>query len=678
MIDIAATARRAMIFSLVLGAGTARASVANGTGLTDIPIEQLLNIQISTASKFEQPITEAPSVVSVITASEIKSYGWRTLADLLASIRGLYVTNDRNYSYLGGRGFLRPGDYNSRFLLLVDGDRNNDSLYDQASLGRDFVLDLDMIERVEFAPGPGSSIYGSNAFFGVINVITKRGRDALGPRAGVELGSAGERNSHASYGWQQGQAEVLLSANSFRRDGRDLYFPEFDSAANNHGIAHRLDYEKGDNIFFKGRFGDITLSAAHVERTKGIPTASFSQVFNDPRSLTGDAQTDVSLSYDREIGEQSKFYAKFSWGSHDYYGQYLYASPDELNYDGSATAWWNADFNIVSTHFQKHKLLMGLDYQRDYKLNQYSFDSFPSAAGSPAVYNPADPQLLTLLNDHRRAGRAGIYLQDEISVRDDLLVNAGLRYDHNSLTTGAFSPRLALIYKFAPDTTFKALLGRAFRSPNSYELYYSVAGDGGQKANPLLKPEHITTREISVERQLSAASKFLVSAYRNSVSNLISQTTDPRDGSLVFENLSQAVARGIEGEYEQVWSYGARLRASYSWQRTTDGMTGAPLVDSPLQLGKLNVTLPLEHDRERLGLEAQYVGQRESLRSRLGGYWIANLTVFSAKWIDRTEISFSLYNLLDRRYAVPGGQEHVQDALQQDGRSFRMKLVHSF
>ena len=107
------------------------------TDLFDERIEDLMNIDIDsvyTASKFKQKVTEAPASVTIITAEDIRKYGYRTLADILRNVRGFYVTYDRNYSYLGVRGFGRPADYNSRVALLVDGHRVNDNVYDQAPL----------------------------------------------------------------------------------------------------------------------------------------------------------------------------------------------------------------------------------------------------------------------------------------------------------------------------------------------------------------------------------------------------------------------------------------------------------------------------------------------------------------------------------------------------------------
>ncbi|MCP5047591.1 MAG: TonB-dependent receptor plug domain-containing protein, partial [bacterium] len=99
------------------------------------------------ASKYEQKTTEAPSSVTIITAEEIERYGCRTLADVLESVRGLYTTYDRNYSFLGVRGFLPPGDTISRILLLVNGSPQNDASYDGMVIDTSNGLDVNMIKR---------------------------------------------------------------------------------------------------------------------------------------------------------------------------------------------------------------------------------------------------------------------------------------------------------------------------------------------------------------------------------------------------------------------------------------------------------------------------------------------------------------------------------------------------
>jgi outer membrane receptor for ferrienterochelin and colicins len=166
--------------------------VAATTNFMQLSLEQLLDVRVDSvygASKYQQRLSEAPSSVSIVTEDDIKKYGYQTLADVLRSVRGLYVSYDRNYSYLGMRGFSRPGDYNGRVLLLINGHRVNDNIYDSAFLGNEFPLDLDLIDRVEVIRGPSSSIYGNNALFGVINIITKQGRDFDSAEVSGEAGS---------------------------------------------------------------------------------------------------------------------------------------------------------------------------------------------------------------------------------------------------------------------------------------------------------------------------------------------------------------------------------------------------------------------------------------------------------------------------------------------------------
>jgi iron complex outermembrane receptor protein len=150
--------------------------------LTQWSLEELTALKVDTvygASRHEQLETEAPSSVTVVSAQDVKKYGYRTLADLLQAVRGMYVTYDRGYTYIGIRGMNRPGDFGGRVLIAINGHRLNDPIYDQAVNGTEFPLDVDLIDHVEVIRGPGSSLYGNNAFFTVINVITAITSSAL-------------------------------------------------------------------------------------------------------------------------------------------------------------------------------------------------------------------------------------------------------------------------------------------------------------------------------------------------------------------------------------------------------------------------------------------------------------------------------------------------------------------
>ncbi|MBS1169381.1 MAG: TonB-dependent receptor [Burkholderiaceae bacterium] len=635
--------------------------------LTAMPLENLLNVEVQSASKYTQNLSEAPSAVSVITSHEIKTFGWRTLGEILASLPGTHLTNDRGYTYLGARGFLRSGDYSPRFLLLIDGHRVNDPLYDQAAMGQEFMLDVDLIDRVEYVPGPGASIYGSNAFFGVINVITKRGKDLNGAQASVEAGSAGMRKGRASVGqqWDNG-AELLLSATSYRKDGKDLYFPEFNSPGNNNGIARGLDWERAQSVFAKGAAGPFTLMMAYNERKKGMPTASYDQAFNDPRSQTVDTGSFINLGYRTALASKTDLTAQVYYSHYGFRGNYV-DSQSGLDYDRSSANWWGGEAKVVNTDIAGHKLVGGVEYQNNASIRQRNYSINP---------------LTESLNLHVSNTRIGIYAQDEWTLRPDLLLSLGARYDHNTALADKnnLNPRLGLIYKLTPATTAKLLYGKSYRVPNTYELnYQDLATEATQKANPNLKPERIQTSELVLEHQWSANRRLRLSAYYNRVRDMVVLTTDPADGLLVNRNIGRATAKGLEAELQQAWNDGTRLRTSVSWQRAKDDVTGEILANAPRLLAKLNLSTPFYQNLWRAGLEVQHVASRTTLQNnRVGGYTLANLTLSSAKLIKGVEVSASLYNLLNRRYADPVGPEFLQSALQQDGRSFRVKLTCNF
>ena len=148
--------------------------------LAVLTLQDLMSVTIESVSKFAQELIDAPATVNIVTRDEIRKFGYRNLPEVLNSVPGVIMRYDRNYSYVGVRGLNPAGDFNSRFLLLIDGHRLNDGIYNQAALGNDFLLDVDLIDRVEVIRGPASSLYGADAFLGIINVQTRRGGDIRG------------------------------------------------------------------------------------------------------------------------------------------------------------------------------------------------------------------------------------------------------------------------------------------------------------------------------------------------------------------------------------------------------------------------------------------------------------------------------------------------------------------
>jgi iron complex outermembrane receptor protein len=676
----AATRAASLVLSAILpGMSQAAQAYAEDQELSRLPLEDLMQMPVVTAaSHFEQLISEAPSSVVVLSAADIRDFGWRTLADALATLPGLYVANDRNYSYLGARGFLRPGDYNSRFLLMIDGVRTNDAVFDQALIGTEGLLDMDMVKRIEFVPGPGSAVHGSNALFGVINIITRDGSGLPGLQAVTAAGSERERRARISYGWHaQDGADVLLAASSFARDGRDLYFPEFDSPGQHGGIAHRLDYDRAQNLLLKAGYQGWQLAASHVSRTKGVPTGSYGAVFDTPNS-TRDTQTSAALSWTGLVAPRTELTARLTWNRADYLGLGYYpgAHPAKragsagpvLNVDGDHARWYGASVHATFSGLPRQKLVLGAELGRDDRLDQFNYDLEPYAV---------------VLDDRRSSTRQALFAEDEVRLPAGFLVNAGLRLDHIGARLHRASPRVALLYKASPRDTVKLIYGSAFRAPNAYEMYYTAQQGDGAAGNPTLQPERIATREAVFEHAMAGAGHATLSLFRHQVSDLINQQADDATGQLVFRNLDHASVRGAEAAFERQFG-GVRLRASYTWQLaqgSSQAGTETWLADSPRHLAKLNLVTPLRGEA-RLGTELLCSSARLGEQGVVGGYCVANLTLNLKPSLPRVlrkaDLSLSAFNALAKRYADVAGPAFVQDALQRQGRTLYARLAYRF
>ena len=149
--------------------------------------------------------------------------------------------------------------------------RVNDNIYGQAGVGREFPLDIALIERVEFIPGPGSALYGSNAVLGVVNIVTRSAASLRGGAAALEIGADSSRLLSVAQGLELGDARLLVAGRAENRPGRDRYFAEFDAPETNFGVARGADRETDRKFYAKLTQGDFTLASLLSERRKQIP-----------------------------------------------------------------------------------------------------------------------------------------------------------------------------------------------------------------------------------------------------------------------------------------------------------------------------------------------------------------------------------------------------------------------
>src|SRR5689334_8857891 len=266
-----------LVVSRLLASQTALAAASSGPGTPQHELLLFEETPITGAAKHAQSARDAPARVTVITREEIERFGYRTLAEALRAVPGFYLSGDRNYDHIGVRGFLRPNDFNDRILLLVNGHTYNNDLYQQAYLGQDFGIDVEAIDHVEVIRGPGSALYGGNALFAVVNVVTTTGRETPGIQGVVETGSFGRKRSQASVGHvAESGAEVFATGSILDVDGQEsLFYPAYDSPQTNHGIAEDADGERALKFFTQARYGSVSFQGGTAWREKHVPTGAF-------------------------------------------------------------------------------------------------------------------------------------------------------------------------------------------------------------------------------------------------------------------------------------------------------------------------------------------------------------------------------------------------------------------
>jgi iron complex outermembrane receptor protein len=292
-------------------------------------------------------------------------------------------------------------------------------------------------------------------------------------------------------------------------------------------------------------------------------------------------------------------------------------------------------------------------FQRNY--DEYPFTSYLDVSGYQLVF--------------------GTYADGHLDITKQLSLTAGVRWDHYDSFGSTVNPRTALIWKPRDTTTLKLLYGQAFRAPNVYQLYYSAYN---QRSNPALQPETIRTYEAVADQYFGKNWRGSVSLFRNEISDLI-DTTDDASGFLIFTNSAGAHVNGVETEIEGKWDNGILVRASYTRQEALNDADGSRLVNSPANVFKTHISLPLFRDKIFGSLELLYASDRYTLlRNRTDAAYVLNGTLFSRNLAPHLEVSASVYNLLDQKYSTPGGAEHLQDSLAQDGRTFRLKFTYRF
>lgn len=618
-------------------------------------LEELLNTPLNTASKYEQTISEAPASVSIITSDEIEQFGYQTLGDVLNAVRGFYTRDDRNYIYTGVRGLSRPGDYDNRILILIDGHIRNDNVYGAAVAGYDLTMDMDIVERIEIVRGPGSVQYGSNAMLAVINIVTKKSKQINGIQAKVRRGTYSDYHTNLAAGKEiTDDFSFLLSFNWGEADGpRKLYYSEYDDPATNNGISEGLDWNEYYGGIASLTYKNLSISGGVSSFEKGIPTGAWEMTFNDPaaKSIDGRWWVDVRLKKQfshKTVLELNSYYDEFQFD-----GYYPY--DDGMWYDAHSGRWLSNEVKLKLDLSSRHRLVAGLEYKRLFEADYRTWD-----------------EDTTYFNHDFPSNVSSFYLQDEFQFSPALSIVAGIRGDFYSDQDNALTPRGAMIYNPRRSTTLKLLYGEAYRIPSVYEKHY--ADSDLVKGNPSLQPENLRTIELVWEQRIGTVLMSTVSLYQTNMNRLIEQTMDEEDELYQFQNLGKVESNGVECELQFRPKSGMSAYLNYSLQQAKDLKTKQVLNNSPRHLAKGGFHFSLLN-MITLAAECRFESSRFTVyRTQTDPYFHTNINITTKPFLKYFKFSFLLNNVFDVAYSYPGGFEHLQPALLQNGRTYLASL----
>lgn len=646
-------------------------SMADSDRLAVLELEELMRVpveSVSGVSKYEQSIRRAPAGVTVFTAEDFRRNGWRTLADALRAAPGMHVRNDRFYEYLGNRGFTRPLDYNSRTLILVDGHRLNDAIYQQGSIGTDFILDPEMIERVEIIQGPGSSVYGSSAFFGAINIVPRRGRDLGRGEVSTTVSSEPGLKTRVSVGnrTDAGVEYTVSATEEYSRGERDFALGA-DWRARHPSFTARTISDENDlhrqlvygHVSWRGLEGE----AGYVRRRQEVPPSVYFTSADRP-SLGIDERAFALVRTRVELPGRQEIDARLALDHYRYDGNFT--PPDESGtletlMPSARALSVSGEVRWLGLLAERHRIIAGFEYQANLRQD---LERFNAATGTMEV----------------RVRESSTYYspfaQMDWEIAPPLVFSLGGRVDVPGDYDPRFTPRVGIIWEATKNSTLKLLYGESFRSPNIEERY---AGEDGLVANPDLGPETNKSWELIAERRFGAVLRTEVRLYRVESDRLITDRltgTNPLlPDEITLVNHDTYLTRGGDFTTSAIFQNGVELMASVTLQRTEDRASGRTVTDAPDRLGKLSASVPLVTTRLRLTGEVQHVASRLDVNGNTAeDYTVANLTLRFAPVWRRWEFTASVYNLADAEWEDPKNRGVIVNP----PRSFALRATCSF
>ena len=625
--------------------------------------------KVRAASKALTDADDAPASITVISRDEIQAMGYQTLPEALQAVAGFYISQDRIYSYIGTRGFSPPGDLNTRVLILYDGHAFNDVWAGQGYAARDMDIDLNELDRIEIVRGPGSALYGTGAFFAVINLVP---RDSIAGRHVEGAVGAGDLNggkAHLTGSVGSDNRSALLSASGFLSSGDAVT----DLGAR--GIVNGLDAERSLGATARAKWDDFTLSAKINQRRKQIPVAPLGTVPGQAGTAYTDARGFAELRYDHDFSSRLNVSARVYYDGSRFRGTYVYPGGDPYQYetDSGGADWAGVEARARIGLFTGNVLAVGVEGQ------------YQIVKSQPA-------ELIATLTDHPEVHTRTLfsaYLLDEWKIFSRLSVSLGVRIDkYFDLNALPITPRLGIIARPYSGGLTKLVAGQAFRAPDIYELYFNDS-DITQRAALTLQPETITTFELEHSHNFTEELRVTAAGYVNLIDHLITLETEMVTPKLCGQPLGTVDCLVYQNSSGRIIAAGAELGVRWQPGRFTfvDAhysfvtLINAPTPvsgETPMHLAAIKGVVPLADNYVRLSGQVTYQSARGTgVGAAAGEALLLNAGVSGET--SHFRYFAGVQNLLDQKYSLPIASADVGYAvIPQYGRTFWIELAASY
>ncbi|HCI13693.1 MAG: TonB-dependent receptor [Gallionellales bacterium GWA2_60_142] len=632
---------------------------------------------VSIASGSDLALNRAPAVASVITAEDIKSMGAKDMDEVLETVPGIHVSRSAiNYASVYQIRGISNNSTNPQALMLQNGIPTN-SIY-RGDKGKSWGgLSLENVARIEIIRGPGSALYGADAFSGVINIITKTAANAPGTEFGVRAGSFNSKDAWIHHG---GKLNEAVDIAAYLHIGRTDGFKEIVSV----DAATRLDNIFNTNASLAPGPVNTGFDAvdAHVDfgyekwRLRGdykqrsnVGTGAGISSALDPVGKDNNERISADLTW--KDPQFSQYWGLGFTGSYlnhaevaDNYNMYPPGTrlPTGLFPNGmiGSPARWERQTRISGyatySGFTDHSLRFGaghedLDLYRVRTVKNFLLNAtgVPIPTGPVIDYGTIQPHQLP----HRRLNNY-LYAQDEWNFARDWMLTAGLRHDQYSDFGGTTNPRLAVVWDAAYNLTAKLLYGKAFRAPALLEQYgVNPSGNG----NPNLKPETIETMEAAIAWQATLNTQVNLNLFRYKIKDTIRTVANATAGTgSTFQNTG--AQRGDGMELEAVWDASGKLRltGNYAWQRSIDEVTNQDASYAPRHHINLRGDWQLASGW-LLAPQVNWVADRKrpsgDTRPQVPDYTTVDLTLRTSRSMKQWNFSASVRNLFDATVLEP-------------------------